>query len=125
VDVQSSASTTRRLTSSGPTPRHSFSKTCLHAYHHTMPSCSSPYLNTYNSYNQIASRMLLANPSIAANPADSSPLSPSALTNALPTITPSAPHALICLACSGPLTPKPTAILLSVFSLKVSINPYA
>eukprot|EP00890_Picochlorum_soloecismus_P004707 jgi/Picsp_1/5237/NSC_02600-R1_---NA--- len=60
---------------------------------------------------------------MAFSPSAGDPASPRALTNALPTMTPSAPQSLICLACSGPDTPKPTAILLSVVSLRFWINP--
>mmetsp|Transcript_7600 Transcript_7600/g.19487 ORF Transcript_7600/g.19487 Transcript_7600/m.19487 type:complete len:201 (-) Transcript_7600:210-812(-) len=50
------------------------------------------------------------------SPSAVDPDSPSSLTSALPTMTPSAPQSLICLACSGFETPNPTATDLDVAS---------
>ena len=48
----------------------------------------------------MASLMLLASFSMACKPFSGEAASPRAFTRALPTITPSAPHSMICLACT-------------------------
>jgi|EP00982_Pelagococcus_subviridis_P009886 hypothetical protein len=62
----------------------------------------------------LPSRNSFANAVRRSNPSSGVGASPSALTSALPTMTPSAPHPTTCAACSFFEIPNPTATGLSV-----------
>ena len=85
---------------------------------------SSLFIGGSLSVSHSASLSSLSSAPMLSRPCSGLPDSPSCFTSALPTITPSAPHDLISLACSDPLTPKPTATDLSVELCSASKDIY-